>query len=169
MAMSKKRKVKAIGATVMPKETHLPHSKDPAETFALASKLINEAKKMGLTTMQLREVMLDHLQNRQRLLETRPRPSKPMPAFMDAQDMAASNPGAFYAPSLETVMSVQPGQMVKVCAGSERFWVFVTERAGSSFFGIVENALHHQDLHGLDLGDVVEFGSLHVLDVRLAG
>lgn len=86
--------------------------------------------------------------------------------FTDAQHMAKLYPATFEAPTAAELASIQPGSLVKVCAGeAERFWVKVTTRTGDQLAGTVNNDLLYTDRHGLTFGDSIAFEARHVYAV----
>lgn len=85
--------------------------------------------------------------------------------FTDAQHMAKLYPATFEAPTAAELASIRPGSLIKICAGDERFWVKVTQRAGDQLAGTVDNDLIRTDRHGLTLGNSVSFEARHVYAV----
>lgn len=84
-----------------------------------------------------------------------------MPKFVDAQKMAARY-RSFHAPS-DDLISLRPGDFVKVCSGGERFWVVLTKiMPGHMLQGKVNNDITHP---GLRRGDVIQFSTANVFDV----
>ena len=77
--------------------------------------------------------------------------------------MARAHPETFdYAPK-QVLDSIRPGNQVKICDGSERFWVRVTKRdLGGLFVGEIENCLLADTPYGF--GDRIRFGVENVYD-----
>ena len=94
-------------------------------------------------------------------------------SFTNAQQMAATNPATFSAPSMADLQAVRPGGYVKVCAEAggqgERCWVAVEDvrqtPAGPLFAGRIDNNLIYTKLHGLRCGDVVVVEPFQVYQV----
>lgn len=89
--------------------------------------------------------------------------------FTDAQQMMADHPDTFSAPPIATVLMVGVGDIVKVCAGRERFWVEIAAIEGKEIIGWVDNNLYLTEEHGLAYDDEVVFEHRHVYDVIFAG
>ena len=83
--------------------------------------------------------------------------------FVDAQKMATEHPGTFAVPSPDALAALAPGDIVKVCAGDERFWVKLTTVDGDTLHGTVDSMTFRN--HGLLLGDSVEFESRHIYSI----
>ena len=93
--------------------------------------------------------------------------SKPI-RFRDAQELAREHPDTFDAPSLSRLREqLKPGLLVKVCDGSERFWVILDTVEGDRLAGIIDNELRGHAGHGLNLGDRIEFEIRNVYDLDL--
>lgn len=88
--------------------------------------------------------------------------------FTDAQQLMADHPDTFRAPPLSTVLNVGVGDIVKVCAGRERFWVEIAAIDGAEIIGWVDNDLYFTDEHGLEYDDEVVFEHRHIYDVIFA-
>jgi uncharacterized protein YegJ (DUF2314 family) len=76
--------------------------------------------------------------------------------FVNAKEMHKNHPDEFSIPSQAMLDSIKKADNVKVCAGKERFWVYVTEREGNNIKGVVNNNLINTSVHGLKLGSKVE-------------
>lgn len=85
--------------------------------------------------------------------------------FVNAQEMHQNHPLTFDAPTDAELAGVGPGDLVKVCVEGERFWVRVTEAAGGTLAGTVDNILLCTDRHGLSYQDAVTFGRECVYDL----
>lgn len=88
-----------------------------------------------------------------------------MTEFTDAQQMAIEHPNTFDAPSLAELSMIAPGCHVKICAGSERFWVLVTAVTRTCIQGTIDNVLVRSSEHGLFFNDPVSFEARHVYDI----
>ena len=77
--------------------------------------------------------------------------------FVNAQEMARLHPDTFEAPSALELSQIREGDNVRVCVGSERFWVLVTHIDGTTVTGTVNNDLVFTGAHGLDYGDHIAF------------
>jgi len=86
--------------------------------------------------------------------------------FVDAQKMHKEDPEKFKVPSKSALLRIKKDDNVKVCTGSERFWVTVAQVEGDHITGYVNNDLNNIDKHGLSLGDPVEFQTCHVYDIN---
>jgi hypothetical protein len=75
----------------------------------------------------------------------------------NAQIMARNFPDTFEAPDLARLSTVPPGDYVKICLDSERFWAEVVVNTGGIFLAEVNNDLICTDEHGLKLGDKIVF------------
>jgi hypothetical protein len=82
--------------------------------------------------------------------------------FADAQEMARKHPTSFEAPPDAVLDGINTGSHVKVCMGSERFWVEVTEVDGDTLKARIDNNLLFTHEHGLQCNDLVEFEKRHV-------
>lgn len=80
-----------------------------------------------------------------------------MTKFVSAQAMHSLYPATFQVPDDADLKAIFPGQYVKICTDSERFWVEVTERTGDVLTGRVDNDLIRTDEHGHKCNDLVEF------------
>lgn len=88
--------------------------------------------------------------------------------FTDAQQMMADHPDTFRAPPLATVLNVGVGDIVKICAGRERFWVEIAAIEGQEIIGWIDNELYFTHEHGLAYDDEVVFEHRHIYDVIFA-
>ena len=89
--------------------------------------------------------------------------------FVDAQEMARTNPETFEVPCQKALEEVNPGDMVKVCAGGERFWVEVKCIVDEQIHAEVNNKLVCTNKHGYSLGDAVQLERKHIYDIWPAG
>lgn len=64
--------------------------------------------------------------------------------FTDAKALARKHPGTFSVPNQAKIDSLTPGDSVKVCINSERFWVLLTSVKGG-LRGDVDNDLVNND------------------------
>lgn len=87
---------------------------------------------------------------------------KPRRAFVNAQVQHAKHPDTFDVPSDRELAGITTGMFVKVCTGTEQFWVCVIEKYGDQIRGAVDNALMCGSIHGLKLGDVIKFKTNNV-------
>jgi len=85
--------------------------------------------------------------------------------FVDAQKMAKRHPSTFYVPTKAQLAAIAPGAYVKVCAGTERFWVEVKSVNGSKIAGRIDNDLVCTSEHSLNCGDDIEFEPRHVYQI----
>lgn len=85
--------------------------------------------------------------------------------FVDAQEMSKKHPDTFEAPSIEELNDLAPDVNVKVCVEGERFWVLITEVNGDKITGTVDNDLQRTHVHGLSLGDTINFEKKHVYGI----
>lgn len=69
-------------------------------------------------------------------------------SWLDAQVQAQASPETFRAPSAEELGTVAVGTNVKICNGSERFWVQITEVGPGSEFGRMFTGVVNNDLVG---------------------
>jgi hypothetical protein len=89
--------------------------------------------------------------------------------FVNAQEMAKNNPSTFGAPSIEELNQLKIGDSVKVCDGSERFWVTVGNieiSKDAPFCSIITGDVDN-DLFGdeLSLGDEIQFKFYNVYNI----
>ena len=82
--------------------------------------------------------------------------------FVDASAMARKSPATFERPNEGELEALVPGDLVKVCAQSERFWVKLIKVDGDSLEGVVDNDLLRTEDHGLDFGHEIEIKLDHV-------
>ena len=85
----------------------------------------------------------------------------------DAQEMARQHPGTFEAPPGDVLAELEPGMLVKVSDGSERFWVILESVSGDRLAGVIDNDLKGNAGHGLTAGARIEFEKRHVYDIDL--
>ena len=87
----------------------------------------------------------------------------------DGEERARKYPGTFEIPNREKRHSLKVGDTVKLIfmekggANSERMWVRVTGRTGSSYRGVLDN--DPGVVTSLKAGDVVKFSPRHVIDI----
>lgn len=86
------------------------------------------------------------------------------PNFINAQQMHRKHPQTFYAPSPQELNALKVGDSVKVCTADERFWVTLTQ-IGQTLTGTVDNDLVNTNIHGLKLGDTVQFNREHIYNI----
>ncbi len=86
----------------------------------------------------------------------------------DAQAMSILNKKTFDIPSNEDLLSIQPGNFVKVNASGERFWVKVefTDSREGIIYGRVDNDLDLTHIHGLKYGDDIEVRYYNVYSIH---
>jgi len=82
--------------------------------------------------------------------------------FEDAQRLKLLHPNTFYAPEPEDLAKIAPGEIVKVCAFRERFWVEVLSVEGDHITGKVNNELLTQKLK---YNDIVRFKANNVYNI----
>jgi len=85
--------------------------------------------------------------------------------FEKAQEMKKKYPGTFDAPTPAELDSIEFNDYVKVCAGSERFWITVKGVEDDVIYGMVNNDLVCTFDHGLHCGDSVKFKKCHVYNI----
>lgn len=93
----------------------------------------------------------------------------------DPRPIAAGAPYTFYLPSENELLSVAPGDLVKIIFesippsaewGAERMWVIVTGVDGDELTGTLDN--EPADIPQLKPGDVVQFQRGHIIDIDWA-
>lgn len=100
---------------------------------------------------------------------------KPAPDthYVDGEKMRRLHPNTFELPPNSVKRNIAKGDFVKLEVAwsrtspgpaSERFWVQVTEIIGYTIHGVIDYDVS-QSQHGLENGDVIEFGYRNVLDV----
>lgn len=82
--------------------------------------------------------------------------------FVDAQEMKRQYPDKFFAPDIEELVRIQPGDFIKVCTENERFWVEVISVEDGVITGRVDNDLITQTLR---FNDVISLEPRHVYDI----
>ena len=82
--------------------------------------------------------------------------------FENAQKLKKENPETFYAPELDELKQIKPGETVKVSAYNERFWVNVTAVDGDTITGKVVNYLLTRRLR---FNDIVTFKLQNVYNI----
>ena len=85
--------------------------------------------------------------------------------FVDARAQSRENPDMFERVAEDVIDSVSAGDLAKICAKGERFWVIVTSVAGDVLRGQISNYLHRTDQHGLKHEGFVTFERRHIYDV----
>lgn len=83
-----------------------------------------------------------------------------MSDFIDAQVMAGQHPDTFHAPSTNDLAAIKPGDWIKVCRNSERFWLMVRTINGQTITGEVRNMLISNP--DLTMGTMIECETRHV-------
>lgn len=93
----------------------------------------------------------------------------------DPRPIAADAPYTFYLPSENELLSVAPGDLVKIIFesippsaewGAERMWVIVTGVDGDELTGTLDN--EPADMPQLKPGDIVQFKRGHIIDIDWA-
>ena len=82
--------------------------------------------------------------------------------FVDAQQMKQIHPDTFEIPEPEDFKALKVGDMVKVCAYQERFWVEITAIEGEQISGKVANVLVTRFLK---YNAPIEFETKHIYDI----
>jgi len=90
---------------------------------------------------------------------------KPFVPYVDAQRMHRLHPATFQAPSANELSNIRVGDHVKICTGEERFWVELKVVTNEKLIGNVDNELVHTNIHGLVLGDTIQFERRHIFDI----
>ena len=94
--------------------------------------------------------------------------------FRDGIEANRQYPDTFEIPDRETLNTLTPGDVVKVCAENEqdqgeRFWIILTHIGGiednSTLKGKVANYLVFADEFGFNFGDEIEFERRHILSI----
>jgi hypothetical protein len=67
--------------------------------------------------------------------------------------------------TLKGIESIKQGSLVKIHRTGESFWTIVRSVEGDAISAVVNNELYCTDLHGLKVGDLVEFDRNDILDV----
>lgn len=86
--------------------------------------------------------------------------------FMDAQQMHQDFPELFKVPSQEKLDKLAPGDLVKICADEERFWVRVKTVEAEKVTGIIYSDLVLTGYHGLKANDEIEFLKKHIYMIQ---
>lgn len=94
-------------------------------------------------------------------------PDVKRPDFIDAQEKHRQHPDTFWVPSAEDLLGIEPGWLVKVAIGGEKFWVEIVKVQEASLVGRVDNNLISTDVHGLVYGEEVRLESRHVMDFEI--
>lgn len=87
-----------------------------------------------------------------------------MTEFLDAQRLARLNPNSFEVCSELELSVLKKGDLVKVCANGERFWVQLTKINWRMLKGTVANELV---LNDLELGEEVNFHMRNIFDISI--
>jgi hypothetical protein len=82
--------------------------------------------------------------------------------FTDAQQVHREHPDTFDVPSDKELSEIQPGSIVKVCSGGERFWAEVKSIKDGVITAVVDNDLIQKKLR---FGDVIRFQTKNVYDI----
>lgn len=80
--------------------------------------------------------------------------------WSDAQVLAKWFPLTFDCPTASELESLEPGRLVKISDGQERFWVVIDSIQGSSLVGRVDNQLIGGQPY--DLNSAVAFELRHI-------
>lgn len=91
-----------------------------------------------------------------------------LPELVDAQEMHRLHPKTFDAPTPDDLLVLKVGDHVKICCGSERFWLEVLELTPDDKVGKVDNQLFFTSEHGYVYGDLIEFELRHIYDIMKA-
>jgi hypothetical protein len=83
----------------------------------------------------------------------------------DAQKLAILYPETFEAPTNEELSSIKPGMFVKICVGSERFWIKVDSVNDKEIQGKIDNQLVYSDETDLYYEDEVSFTRNNVYQI----
>ena len=73
-------------------------------------------------------------------------------------------PNTFGIPFKAQLDTLCVGDLAKVIASGERFWVIIRERKGNDFVGEIDNHLIGTDLHELKYGDLIAFKRENICD-----
>lgn len=84
------------------------------------------------------------------------------PNFMDAQQMHQDFPELLKVPSQDRLDKLAPGDLVKVCADEERFWIRVKTVEAEKVTGTIYSDLVLTGYHGLKANDEIEFEKKHI-------
>lgn len=79
--------------------------------------------------------------------------------------MHKRNPRTFEATTLAELAAVTVGMHVKVCAGTERFWIKLIDANGEILKGIIDNDLVRSHEHGLKYGELVSVERRHIYQI----
>lgn len=63
-------------------------------------------------------------------------------------------------------LEIETRNLRKRCA--ERFWVLVRYKRGNVLKGEVNNVMGRTQYHGVKLGDIIEFGKDHIINVLMS-
>jgi len=83
--------------------------------------------------------------------------------LVDAQEMHRQHPDTFEVPSDHELMTIVPGNFVKVSRNNERFWLRVIGASGKYLIGSVDSMLVSNP--GIDHGKIVRFEHRHIYTV----
>ncbi len=81
--------------------------------------------------------------------------------LIDAQQIAAEHPLTFEVPDDADLDAIAAGSSVKVCNGSDRFWVLVTSVDGDRIHGTIQNDIEPEG----NVGEPISLERRHVYDV----
>lgn len=84
---------------------------------------------------------------------------------VNAQELAEKYPDSFEVPTQQELSQVGETSLVKVCYGNERFWTKVIKREGNLITAEIDNGLICEETHGLNYGDVVQFGTENIYNI----
>lgn len=89
-----------------------------------------------------------------------------IPALVSAKYMNEQYPETFDIPTKEELSKLVAGNIVRVCACRERFWVKITKiHEGGKFIGEVDNDLVLTNEHDLRNGDKIAFHVSNIYSV----
>ena len=96
-------------------------------------------------------------------------------SLINAEDMNRQYPDSFYIEPDLARCSVEVEGVVKICLqghnGGERFWVTVVSKTQPPdklmYTGMVSNLLLEAPGHGLQLGELIEFGKQHIFEIHV--
>lgn len=81
---------------------------------------------------------------------------------MDAQKMHEEFPELLKVPSQDKLDKLTEGDLVKICANEERFWVRVKSVEGDKVTGIIYSDMVLTGYHGLKANDEIQFEKKHI-------
>ena len=86
--------------------------------------------------------------------------------FEDAFALHQQHPLTFQIPTQAQLRQIREGDLVKVAARAERFWLNVTKAEFPNFEGTVDNDLLFAEEIGMDYGDGVSFEARHIYNIK---